>query len=232
MGCTAESNGDTHFEKIARTRWGSYLSHVEMRGILKAHDLSSGPATALDVGCDGGRWAKLLADRGWRMICLDINEEALSLCKMRMPESDCILVKAEDTSLPCESNSVSLLLCMEVPYVLSSSRFIDEARRVLKSGKLMVGVFNNLLSWRGLLLHAKSSLTGSYDYYRYCYPAWKDELRKKGLDIIYEEGFAWFPFTRSSNSALIPFFTGLERTLRLHRLPSVSPWVVFIARSQ
>lgn len=220
----------TYWERVAHTRWGAYTADIAKQAILKAHDLSGKPTTALEIGCDGGRWSKLLTDLGWKMICTDINEEALNKCKRRVPTADCILVDPGANRLPCISESVGLLLCMEVGPVIQADWFIDEAFRVVKSDQLIVGVFWNFLSFRGFYSHIRNQLCNSFDWYKIAYPFWRRKLLNKGFSMLYEEGYCWFPFGRSSNSIFVPFFTGLEKNLRLRKLITVSPWIVFIAR--
>ena len=70
----------TKWERVATTRWGAYVSDVEKRAILRGHHLAGTPRTALEIGCEGGRWSKMLNDLGWQMICADINSEALAVC--------------------------------------------------------------------------------------------------------------------------------------------------------
>lgn len=80
----------TFWEKAAITRWGSYLTEIEKAVILKAHQLSGLPGTALEIGCEGGRWSKLLSEAGWKVICTDIDVESLALCRKRIPDATCI----------------------------------------------------------------------------------------------------------------------------------------------
>ena len=225
---------DTFWEKIARSRWGSYTTEVEKRVILKANDLAKGATvtTALEVGCEGGRWSKLLIDLGWDMVCTDINPDTLAICQSRIPMAKYILVDKDDTTLPCETESLGLLLCIEVIEVLRNDWFIAEAFRVLHRGGLVVGVFKNKLSFRGYFRHLVSFVWGGFDYYEIAYPSWRGRFRRQGFKMIYEEGICWFPFKRDSNSPLVPMFTQIERYLGLRRLPSVSPWIVFVAQKE
>lgn len=220
----------TRWEQIAGTRWGAYVTDIERSAILKAHGLSGKPATALEIGAEGGRWSRLLTDLGWRMICTDINENTLATCKKRIPTATCILVRPEDNRLPCEAESVRLLLCIEVPPVIQSDWFISETLRVLQNDGLIVGVFWNLASLRGFFAHLRSAQTGKFDYYKLAYPAWRKELLDNGYSILYEEGYCWFPFRRESNSLLVPSVVRLEKWLRLRNLVLISPWIVFIAQ--
>jgi ubiquinone/menaquinone biosynthesis C-methylase UbiE len=220
----------TFWEGVAESRWGAYVSDIEERAILKAHDLCRKPATALEIGCEGGRWSKVLADLGWNMICTDINDQTLTICKKRIPQANCILVKPDDNELPCESESVALLLSIEVAPVIKADWFINEAFRVLQNGGLMVGVFFNLLSFRGLFAHTASLLTGTFGYYSLSYPSWRKKLLSNGYSVLYEEGYCWFPFRRASNSVFVPYFVRIEKELGLRKLVRISPWIVFIAQ--
>ena len=220
----------TFWEKVATTRWGAYITEVERRAILKAHESFSTPTTALEVGAEGGRWSTLLTDLGWRMTCTDVDEKALAACQERIPTANCILVKPDDRRLPCDSESVDMLLCIEVAPVIQSDWFASEAYRVLANDGVVVGVFWNLLSFRGFLAHARSSLAGRFDFYKRSYPAWRREFTSGGFSVVYEEGYCWFPFSRASDSKFVPAFVRIERWFRLRRLISVSPWIVFIAK--
>lgn len=224
----------TRWEKVAETRWGRYISDIEEDAILKANRAAGKPSRALEIGCEGGRWSKLLSDLGWDMVCTDIDREALALCQKRLPSARCILVSPQDTALPCPSGSLSLMLCVEVCAVIEADWFLGEASRTLSDLGLLVGVFNNLCSLRGLYVMAKRRLRPQpwYPYYQVSYGRWKQRAVDKGFTMVYERGFCWFPFSRASDSRMIPKLTRMEQNLRLDRLTGVSPWVVFIAQKK
>ena len=71
---------------------------------------------------------------------------------------------------------------------------------------------------------------GPHGFYAHAYASRRVALREAGFEIVSERGYCWFPFSRASNSRLIPLLTRLERWLLLDRLPLLSPWVVFVAR--
>lgn len=227
---TPADNETTYWEGIADTKWGSYITEIEKRAILEASNLAKKPAIALEIGCEGGRWSKLLSDLGWDIICTDIDHKTLDICKKRIPKAKCIQVSPNDSKLPCDTETIGLLLCVEVSPVIQSEWFIREAFRVLPSGGLVVGVFWNLLSFRGSIVHSTALLRNSFDYYKFSYLTWRREFRKRGFNVVYEEGFCWFPFRRSSNSPLVPLFTQIERYLGLRSFTALSPWIVFIGK--
>jgi len=223
----------SYWEGVAQTRWGSYISNIEKQAILKAEELAGNPARALEIGCESGRWSELLSDLGWNMICADINTENLELCRKRIPSAQCILVGQQDTTLPAGPSSVSLLLCIEVFPVIDSEWFLPEANRVLANGGVLIGVLLNTLSIRGLFYRAAEPLRKNdpeNNFYRQPYFSFRNKISSIGFDIIYQRGFCWFPFSRTSNSKMIPIAGRIEKFLYLDRLIQLSPWVVFIAR--
>lgn len=220
----------TYWERVARTRWGRYLTGIGERAIRKAHLMSGAPEVAVEIGCDGGRWSRMLADLGWDMVCTDIDLSTLTVCKHRLPEAMTVLVGDQAPGIPCGSQSARLLVCLEVGPVIQSSWFVPEVSRVLVGGGCLVGVFYNRYSMRGMFVHANDLRRGSFDYYRLGYAPWREQLKRQGYAIVHEEGCCWFPFPRASNSRLVPLFTTFERILGLRRLTSLSPWVIFVAR--
>jgi SAM-dependent methyltransferase len=208
------------------------VSQVEARAILQGQSLAGVPAHALDIGCEGGRWSKLLSDLGWKITCIDVDREVLQECRRKVGDAECILADANDRIIPCGSSSFSLLLCIEVPPVIQSDWFMLEAARVLRSGGILVGLACNKISLRGLANKAmdRAFRNRSSGVYTCSYGALRRSLYRAGFETAYEEGFCWGPFGRTSNSPLIPLFAGLERVLGLRRLTILSPWVMFIAR--
>jgi SAM-dependent methyltransferase len=227
---TEEYGPDTTYcEWLAKTRWGAYINEIEKNAIMIGHGLCPETALALEIGCEGGRWSRMLTGMGWDMICTDVNPSFMDVCRQRLPKARCVVVSPNDDTLPCDSQSISLLLCVGVPPAIQSPWFISEAARVLKPGGVVVGTYWNLLSLRGFGLHLKGVLTGGDDYYKSTYVGWRRKLRDRGFRIRHEEGYCWFPFRRASNSALVPYAVRVERGLGLGRLAAVSPWVAFVA---
>ena len=221
----------TFWENVAATRWGTYVSGIEQRAIRQAQSLNGNPGRALEIGCEGGRWSKMLSDLGWQMVCVDINREALRVCQQRLPQARCILARPEDNSIPCEPGSMDLLLCIEVAPVIESKWFLPEAGRVLRSEGIFVGVVLNRTSARAFTHKIKNKIGGKgFEFYGASYLDWRKNLCRAGFRLVHEEGFCWAPFGRESNSLLVPLFTRLERLLGLRRLPAFSPWVTVIAR--
>ena len=218
------------YDRVAETRWGKYLTGVERDVIIRAQQMCGAPTVALDVGASGGRFSEFLAEHGWEIICTHINARSLKRCSERVPRATCIRVDPRDTTLPCATESIDLLLCVEVFEVIPTAWFTSGASRTLKSNGLTVGAFNNKLSWRGYIQHLLSVARNRFDCYSTAYYRWRRELRQAGFQMLLEEGLCWFPFLRTSNSPLVTFCTAAESQIGLRRLPVFSPWIVFAAQ--
>jgi len=221
----------TLWERAAETRWGNYLTAIEEHALLIAHRHFKSPGTGLEVGCEGGRWCKLLVGLGWKMTGTDINPDTLKLCEQRNPTVRCILVNESDETLPVESRSVDLLLAMEVP-VVEASWFIAEAQRVLKADGMLVTSVLNRHSWRGVAANLKSAWLGDRRYYNTTYTSRRRALQNGGFSLTHQCGHGWPPFGRMSNSPWIPTAVKWERRLGLHRLLAISPWIALVAHKQ
>ena len=231
----APTNELTYWERVnLTTRWGRYLTEIESRTVLLASKTAGAPGTVLDIGSDGGRWPTVFANQGWKVICTDVRPKALEVCQCRLPQAECILVKLTDTSLPCATDAVNFILCMEVDSVITSEWFIEEASRVLTAGGILVATMNNKSSLRAVFHEAfrpgDAITRKELGFYQVSYHDCRTRLLRCGFEVIHEEGCCWPPFARDSNSFLVPFFVRLERYLGLRRLTRLSPWVVFAAQ--
>ena len=142
------------------TTWGRYLANVEKSGILRGEALAEGRGKAIDIGCGGGRWSKLLADRGWEITSTDIDRHSLAVCQLNVPNTTCVLSESSDQSIPAATGSLQVVLCMEVPQVVEAEWLPHELHRVLSDRGIVVGVQFNLHSWRSAVWHLEASIQG------------------------------------------------------------------------
>ena len=230
----APADALTYWDKVNLGRWGRYIAQIEEAAILRANELSGKPSAGLDLGCGSGRWSRLLSTLGWQMTCIDVDKDALSICRRNVPNANHILTDCNARTIPGESGSAGLLLCIEAP-VLDSDWFLAETDRILRNGGLLVGVWWNSHSLRGLAWRLKYSVKPGHDstlFYTSSYSSWKKRLAKARFEMLYENGFCWAPFGRASDSFLVPWFSKLEHILCLNRWVGCSPWIIFVARKK
>jgi ubiquinone/menaquinone biosynthesis C-methylase UbiE len=223
----------TFWDKVNSGRWGQYLNGIEKEAVQRANLLVGKPGVCVDMGCGSGQWASLLEGAGWSLTCIDIDEQVLAICRRNVPSANFILTNASSQSIPTVSQGADLLLCIEAP-VLDTNWFLTEADRVLKEGGFFVGVWLNSFSWRSFAWRVRHLLKGNQGlrFYGGSYGKWRKKLAKAGFDVAYENGYCWGPFTRESNSWMVPIFSKAERWLGLNHWAVCSPWVVFIARKK
>lgn len=225
------SDAVEHWERVAATRWGRYISAEEEAQVLRAAAEAPPPRHALDIGCGGGRWTRLLLDRGWTTTSLDVDPRAVAATAARNPGADCRLVRPDARELPSDDGSASLLVCIEVEPVVSAEWFPAEAGRVLVRGGRLVTVVWNRASLRGWATDTASRLRGRgpHPFYQHTYRTWRRRLLDSGFRLETERGLCWFPFGRASDSPLVPVGVAIERGLGLGSATSLSPWVVVTA---
>ncbi|MGH8587191.1 MAG: methyltransferase domain-containing protein [Gammaproteobacteria bacterium] len=192
------------------------------------------------MGCEGGRWSMLLNNAGWQVVCLDVDADTLALCARRIPEATCVLVEPSDTEIPVDSGAARLLLVSEVAPVSQSNWFPNEAGRVVEPGGILICTFYNPTSLRGMAYrtlrrieawrHRSGAHFHEHFYGGASYARFREKLESQGFRLLHEEGLCWFPFSRQSNSGLVPLCTRLEGLLGLRRLVTFSPFVIAIAR--
>jgi SAM-dependent methyltransferase len=173
----------------------------------------------------------MLTELGWSITCTDIDGEMVALCGARLPAARCLVADPDATSLPFADRCLALVLCIEVQPVVQSEWFPGEVARVLRPGGELVGVTWNRWSARGLVSDMASRLRGRgpHPFYGQSYRACRRRFETAGLELIEERGLCWFPFSRASNSPLVPVAVAIEEWLQLPRLTSLSPWIVFAA---
>jgi SAM-dependent methyltransferase len=221
----------TDWERVALSRWGQYVTKVEHHAITTASTMAGPPGHAIEVGCEGGRWSKMLADQGWQMTCIDVDRATLDVCQNKIPAAKCRLADPRDKTISEPTGKFSLLLCIEVAPVIHSDWFLAEAARVLKPGGIMAAVAWNRRSLRGFISRTNTSKPDS-PFYSESYAQWRGRAVACGFQFQLERGFCWGPFSRRSNSPLVPLFVQMEKALRLDRFPFSSPWVMTIATHQ
>ena len=234
MAQTLEQDQRTTCEIKNTRRWGRYLTQLETEMLHDASSIAGGSGDALDVGCDGGRYSKVLSDLGWNLTCTDREKCRLELCRKRLPSARCLLVDAAEESLPVDSSSMNLVVCLEVLEVGTAKWFPGELYRVLRPGGVALFTFFNSMSLRGVvhrIIHGfGNNSPNRFFYVGPSYGRYRRLVTGAGLKMVRELGFCWAPFSRGSDSPLIPAAVRLEKMVGLRNLPSLSPWVLVMVR--
>jgi SAM-dependent methyltransferase len=219
---------------MAQTRYGRYANSVESTMMLYVLGQCPRPGVLLDVGCEGGRWSKFFAERGWHVIATDVDAGFLQVCQSRIPNARCVLADSNSDWLAAEDESVDVALCMEVGPVIHSYWAVPEFARVLKRGGRLAGVCWNRSSWRGFLYHnvprLRSPGSDSLVGFPIKYKNFRSQMIKHKFRFEKELGYAWGPFRRTSNSFPVSLWAAFERFSGLQRFISAAPMIAFVAQ--
>lgn len=229
------SSSDLVWERLmAQTRYGRYADRVESKMMLYVLAHCPVPGALLDVGCEGGRWSKVFADRGWQITATDVDARALQVCQLRIPSARCLLVDPKSRRLEAENDSIDLVMCIEVGPVIHTDWAVPEFSRVLKRGGRLAGVCWNRSSWRGFLYHHLPSLRSSGSDPLVGFPIRYKNFHRKmiehGFRFENELGYAWGPFRRTSNSFSVSLWAAFERFSGLQHFISRAPMISFVAQ--
>ena len=91
------------------------------------------------------------------------------------------MVLPNDEIIPCETNEIDLLICIEVFQVISSKWFLDEAYRVLKKNGIVIATITNPKSTRAILYHLSRRISDKPDYGYYSKSIPYSDYKKKGI---------------------------------------------------
>ena len=132
----ADSYQETHAEHIARPAWGVWQVPEDELGVL-------GDVAGLDVlelGCGGAQWSVGLAQRGARVVGLDVSERQLEHARRRVSDAgvDVTLVQASAEAVPLRDGSFDVVFCDHGAFNFADPRkLVPEAARLLRPGGLL-----------------------------------------------------------------------------------------------
>lgn len=197
---------------------GKYLTYIETifvsASINKAH-----PQMVMDIGAETGKFSLLASEKNATVISIDIDSNGLK--RLRRQNKNIEVIQADARKIPLKTEVFDAIFMIEVlDYISEGDEVFGECHRTLKLGGFFIFSFGNKSSFKQRIkeLQGKS--------YTHSYKGVMQWLSRAGFIVKRTLGFNWGLFGRISENRLIPLSVGLERLLRLRRLPSLSPWVL------
>ncbi len=142
----------------------------------------------LDLGCGNGRFYEFLKEKNIEYVGIDKAEKLIEKARKKYPEADFRMADALD--LPFENNYFDFVISIAVFHHMPSEKirlkFLNEARRVLKSGgKLKLSVWDLLSTDKRIYLrNPKEKLTGKIGIRDILLP-WKNDKGEVATERYY-----------------------------------------------
>jgi len=180
------------------------------------------PCRVLDLACGSGSMG----------LPLRIDLDPLALAEIRRQSNRMPLVAGDALLLPFANNSFDCVIAIECfEYFTDCRGFLRAVNRVLVNGGTLIFDSLNRLGYKWWL----KALLGRGVPYPSPELSCGELLRatvEHGFDVQGIRGYGWVPFTRDSNSPLLPLAALIENKLRLSRYSSISPKILVAARKR
>jgi ubiquinone/menaquinone biosynthesis C-methylase UbiE len=210
---------ETHWEKAAKTKMGTYLTQLESNFILKNTDLSRKNLTVLDVGAEAGRFSMFAAENHATVISIDI--DSYSLKRLKAKTSQVNIIRADARKIPLKDGVLDVAFMIEVlDYIPELQQSLVDCNRTLKKDGVCIISFGNKSSYKAHLRKANDK------FYIHSYGGVTRNMPETGFKVKSKVGYSWLPFGRVSQSRFIPFLAWLEGVFGLRKLVRYSPWVM------
>jgi ubiquinone/menaquinone biosynthesis C-methylase UbiE len=211
-------SAETHWEKAAKTKMGSYLTKTETDFIMNAVNLSE-CRLIMDIGAEAGRFSMLSAGGSASVLAIDI--DLYSLKRLRSKGKCVNVILADARNMPLRGEVLDAAFMIEVlDYIPDVETALAECRRVLRPKGSLVLSFGNRTSLKSRLRELRGK-----PYLHAC-SAVSQDSRELGFRVMSRKGYNWLPFGRMSESLLIPLLARAEGLIGLRSLVDVSPWVL------
>jgi 2-polyprenyl-3-methyl-5-hydroxy-6-metoxy-1,4-benzoquinol methylase len=212
---------DIENPKGYNNRSGIYKTRIEYN-FIKSH-ISNLQESILDLGGGSGRFALPLVMEGYDVTVVDLDSNAIELCKKRgVPKSYCIDIR------DFKSINFDIVLAIELFLVTSPKVVLEVASRKLSKNGLLIFTATNKDSWRYKLHNLKTNKSKNYG--ELSVSEFQNLIAESGFSIIDIKGFNWMPFKVNSNNILIPLISKLESFFRLYKWLGQSPWILFAVK--
>lgn len=177
------------------------LDYIERRAPLQGKQV-------LDVGCGGGILAESMAQRGARVIGIDMGETPLSVARLHQMESgaevDYQQITAERLAKE-QPASFDVVTCMEMlEHVPEPASVIQACQRLVKpGGNVFFSTINrNPRSFLFAIIGAEYLLQllpkGTHDYSKFIKPSELEHwARQSGLQVLELTGMSYNPFSQT-----------------------------------
>lgn len=211
-----------------------YLTVRETDFIQRAVPAATGQ-TALDIGCGTGKYVQVLEQLGYTTTGVEYDIAPLTLIQQRKPGTQ--IVQADGQHLPFADSVFDVVAAIQVQdYFPQRSLFFSDVWRVLKPGGMFLVTMTNKRSIKGLIYNlylAWNRRSRSARFYEQPLTSCLDELKEQPFTVEQIWGYNWNLLARDCDSSFkVGCFAAMEKTLRLEKIPNLSPVAFVVARKK
>lgn len=218
------------WDNIRDTTMDRYLYQRENAFIRRVLGVSAQPRRLQDVGCGSGRMTLPLHDAGHDVVGLDNDAGALAAFQHRSNAVPLIMGDAQ--WLPFADGRFDCVVAIQILQYVDHHQFLQECNGVSSNGGLLIFESLNRRNYKRVLRRLVGCVADLGPSYNLSYGEILQATADHGFDIQAVSGYNWVPFDQFSNSALMGVAALVEKTLRLDRCYSISPWILVAARKR
>lgn len=233
-GIMKSTDQEWYWSRVCRSRMGDYTSSFERRLLKRLLPTSEISLRVLDVGGGEGRYSGYVRQLGHSPVLLEYDSLPLEIFSEQ--DRGFGAIQADGLALPIRDSAFDVVMTIEVSICTTAlndnnTRHFRDVHRILRpNGLFLIMAFNRNSYIRYLKKLSKDRPKYEDAYYMEGPAEFARKLKAAGFEMVGCWGYRWLPFTRESNSPLIPVLAWLERGLLLSRLTRFSPWLFFAAR--
>ncbi|MGV8115808.1 class I SAM-dependent methyltransferase [Methanothrix soehngenii] len=139
------------------------------------------------------------------------------------------ILQTDAEHLPFQDEAFDCILSIQTVGYIDAQQFISQCNRILKCNGWLLFNEGNRHSYKAAI-HRK--IRSNTKFYRHSYSEMCSMLKDNGFQIKKAVGMNWLPIKRDSDNRLIPLASKIEDWLKLCYLPSISPWVFYVAQKK
>lgn len=167
-----------------RNKMGKFVDDIETQLAFNMFTPTEG-MLILDVGCGTGNFSIKLAEKGCKVIGIDLSEEMLSIAREKAEEKglDIEFYKMDVYDIGFENNGFDAVFSMAAfEFIKEPQKAYDEMFRVLKpGGQLLIGTIHANSSWGRLYMSKSFQENSIFQYADFKSLEELEDLDKKNL---------------------------------------------------
>jgi len=212
---------------------GQYLDSQERSIVYEFLDNYT-PRLCLDIACGSGRFSRSIIERGICVVAGDLDPVPIKklhryLIGRRNMEITTHILRIDAENLPFQDKTFDCVLSIQTLGYTDAQQFFSECNRILQCGGWLLFNEANRHSYKAPIYR---KISYSTRFYCHSHSEICSMLNECGFQIKKAVGMNWLPIKRNSDNRWIPLASKIEDWLKLSNLPSISPWVFYVAQKK